>query len=526
MRRRTGVLTSPPWTRAPLLLLSTPGVAVALVAATAVLGVAAASGPLFLSSAGSATFTRGATDGCLEETRPSIVNPVPADQALFGDQFSAQSGPDLERAAVFVPAAMQEQGLPTPYQVLIHEASLRPGTDRVNATVTLYSRSGALDHVEILSGDAGNAGVWLPDRYAGLRGLGPGDLLLLAFGDVPVAGVYRDLAGDGYRTRDQLDPFWCHWSDLILPTLERRPPPFLLADPQTLYALTPAVPELGDTAPEITGTWYAPVDLAALSLGEAEELRRRTEPLLAAVGSQAAEMGTGAAGYQRLDDLDAVVRQAQATELSLRGPVVPIALAASVISLLLVVAAGGLWVAQRRREVDLLVARGVGGVPIGVKAVLEVVPAVAIGGGLGWLGAAGSIRLSGPSSLIDPGALGAAGRTVAVASAAALLALGVVAAVASARRTDGVPQARWPRWLPWELAFLAVAWWSYARAAAEGGASEYGETIGLNPLLVAFPLFVLLGSLLLLARGLTVVVRLARRSSGAGARPAGSPCAV
>lgn len=49
-----GVLRTAPWRRAPRLLLRRPAVLAAVAGTSALLAIAAASGPLFLSSAGAA----------------------------------------------------------------------------------------------------------------------------------------------------------------------------------------------------------------------------------------------------------------------------------------------------------------------------------------------------------------------------------------------------------------------------------------------------------------------------------------
>ncbi|MBA3250190.1 MAG: hypothetical protein H0T66_07775 [Geodermatophilaceae bacterium] len=134
---------------------------------------------------------------------------------------------------------MSAFGLPAPYRVMTTAAQLRPGTDRVNFEVTLFARADVLEHVEIVE-QAGDTGVWLTDRYAGLRGLRAGDTLQFAFGDAPIAGIYRDLGGDGVFT--DLPAYWCTWSDLIVPDLEFRPPPFVLVDPATMYSLCRSSP--------------------------------------------------------------------------------------------------------------------------------------------------------------------------------------------------------------------------------------------------------------------------------------------
>lgn len=484
---------------------------VALIIATAVLGVAAASGPLFLSSTASATFTSGVDSSCAERSRPALKNPAVVDLDLVGDAYRTQLEPEVDAGDQAVGAAMHALGLPAPYRVMITYAQLRPGTDTVNSEVTLYARPDALDHVDIVE-QSGTTGVWLSDRYAGVRGLRAGDTLQFAFGDAPVAGIYRDLAGDDVTA--ELPAYWCTWSDLIVPTLESRPPPFVIVDPATMYSLVPDLPDLGDTAPEIFAWWYSPVDARSLSVAEAGALLARADPLVREVGRQdALSSYGGGGGYQRTDDLASLVATARDTSTTLRGPIIPIALAATLVALLLVVAAGGLWVAQRAREVELLRSRGVPDRLIGLKAMLEMAPLVIVGVLAGWLGATGLVTLVGPSPLLDPGAVGTAGRTVALAGAAGLLALGVVAAYGSSRRTDRRHRRPWALLVPWELAVLAAAVLVYRRASAEGGAGAYGETVTLNPLLVAFPMLALLGGLLLAARLLSWLLPLARRLS-------------
>ncbi|MEJ7703407.1 MAG: hypothetical protein WKF47_07000 [Geodermatophilaceae bacterium] len=69
---------------AACLLARVPGVVIALVVATAILGIAAASGPLFLSSVGSATLTQQITDSCPERSLPGVSNPAVNDPNFLG----------------------------------------------------------------------------------------------------------------------------------------------------------------------------------------------------------------------------------------------------------------------------------------------------------------------------------------------------------------------------------------------------------------------------------------------------------
>lgn len=509
-----GTLRTAPWVRAPTLLVRAPGVVVALVLATAVLGVAAASGPLFLSSVGSATLTQQADAACVETSRPGLSNPAANDGVTPGvDFYFSQTGVDVDEGTEVVSAAMREAGLPAPYRVLQADAQVRPGTDSVNGTLTLFSRPDALDHVEVVDGEPTGTGVWITDRYAAVRGLQVGDPLPLAFGEPRIVGIYRDLAGRGVVS--DLPAYWCSWSDLIVPSLEKRPPPFVLVDQPTLYGLVPVFEQPDASAPEIRASWYSAVDAAGLTATEAAEVVARADTLVPRVRRLGADTSTRGGGYERTDRLADYVAAAEQAQASVRGPVIPVAVAGTAVALLLLTAAGSLWVEQRAREVTLLRSRGVAAGPIGVKALLEMSLPIAVGAVLGWAAGLGLTRLLAPSPLLEPEAVRTAAATVAEVAAAGLVALAVLAAIRSGGGVDRPARRRFRLvLLPWELAFLAAAVVVYRGTAREGGARVFGATVSLDGRLVAFPMLALLGGLLLTARVVAwTLPRLRRRSS-------------
>ncbi len=500
-RRFLPTVGSAPWIRAPLLLARVPGVVIALVVATAILGIAAASGPLFLSSVGSATLTQQITDSCPERSLPGVSNPAVNDPNFLGRNLaSAQTGVKVDEGDAAVRAEMAGVGLPDPYRVLIHDAAMNRDVDPANMKLTLYSRADALEHVQVLSSSGADRGVWISDRYAGARGLKVGDTLAFEFGSAPISGIYRDLARDG--TVSDLPEYWCSWSDLIVPTLENRPPPFVIVDPQTMYELVPVIPEKFFPV-GIYAWWYSPVDTSGMTIADADLVLGQIDRLPYRGGA-----------YQLVGDLPRFVGGAVAARDSVRGPVLPVSLAATALALLLVAAAGFLWAEQRSGEVALLASRGVAAGPIGLKAALEMLLPVSAGAMLGWIGASGLVRLLGPSPLLEPGALRGAAQTVGLAAALGLLTLAILAGLRSRRSVDSRPSRRL-RWtlLPWEVGFLLAAVLTYRRARTEGGATAFLETITLNPLLIAFPLAALVGSLLLFARVLSWLLPVLRRRS-------------
>src|SRR3546814_11118393 len=123
------------------------------------------------------------------------------------------------------------------------------------------SRDGALEHVEVRESGSGS-GVWVSDRGAELNGLAVGDTALVGRSELPVAGIYRDLAGTS------VDDYWCSNADLVL--LEQRggdlvaPPPIVLVDPESL-----ALVMRGATVAIAQGAWEAPLRSGITEIGRA-----------------------------------------------------------------------------------------------------------------------------------------------------------------------------------------------------------------------------------------------------------------
>lgn len=180
----------------------------------------------------------------------------------------------------------------------------------------------------------------------------------------------------------------------------------------------------------------------------------------------------------------------------------PAALAAVLVALLLVGAAGGYWAERRAEEVRLLSSRGVGPAGLAGKAVLEMVGPAVAGAVLGWAATRLAAPRLGPAPKLDPGA-GAQGlRTVAVALVAGLLALGLVAALrgrSTGERPVGMRRSRWAL-VPWELLLVAAAGWAYLRLQDLGAVTEGAEVAQVDPLVVAFPLLLLAGLTVLCVR--------------------------
>lgn len=499
-----GLWQLPPWRRAPRLLLGIPVVFLAVVIAVAVLAVAAASGPLFLSSTRTAELHVQAAASCPEASLPGIANPTGHADDLVHTPLSPQNGAALAGGDAAVRGAARAAGVLAPYLVQLGGVAVPGVASAASNGVTLFSRPGALAHVRKLA-SAGGAGVWVPDDVARLHHLRPGQYLPVLGGQylstdvgrIRVAGIYRSLAKAGISASASLPRYWCTWESLIVPSLEYLPPPFLISDPGTLRAV----------APDIDAHWYAPEPIGSMTVPAARAAVRATGTIPATLHRE------GLSRYAATTSLTGMLAQADRVQRGLRGSIVPIDLGGVVAALMLVAGAGVFWVIRRGRELRLLTSRGVGPAALAGKAVLEVAPAVLIGALVGWGGSIGLVTALGPASQLDAGAPWLALATIAVAVVAALLLIASVAVVAT-REAARHRSRRWARWVPWELALLAGAAGVYAAVRRTGATTTVLATVQINPWALAFPLLALSGAVLLLARLLRLMIPLLVRLTG------------
>jgi putative ABC transport system permease protein len=500
MRRMT-VWRTAPWRRAPWLLLRRPAVLAAVAGTFALLGIAAASGPLFLSSAGAAALQRRVAAQCPEADRPVTRAYLPATGRELDEPPFQLDGPQTDAAGERLRAAATAVGLPAPYRVTIYDVVADFGRPRSTQPLTVYSRADALDHVRKLRG--GGEGLWVSDLTVERWKVRLGDTVQVGTLRMPIVGVYQDLAGRGFGAT--VEPYWCTWSARIVPDLFNRPPPFLLADPVTAARLVTAQADQGlPEEPTDAGVlWYSPVDTASLTLAEADRVTDR-------VARTSRALGPWFSTRSRLPD---DVARARDTRDGVRGAITPVALAGIGVAVLLVGAAASFWVDQRRSELRLLAARGAGPGALAGKALLELAPAAVVGTAVGWLAAIPLVRVVGPASQLEPGAAGTALRAVLPALVAGLLALAAVAAARTAER-----HRRRRLIVPWELVLLGLAGWAYARLhGRDAVVVDVRAVVRVDPLLVAFGLLGTTGAVLLAARLLTALLPYARRRTAGAA---------
>lgn len=507
-----------PWRRGPRLLWRHPMVALAVAAAAFVAALPAAAAGLFLSSSEHATLHRQIAEACPDDVGVRVVGSL-------GRTGSPQPGEvtGIERATAR-PAALADalpDRLAAPRTTFYGELDLATVTGDPlpggQAGMTILGRDDAHDHVEVLAGPTGE-GLWLPHRYAEEHGLEPGDELRVglrapepaAWGDdaepaavtVPVAAIYRDL-------RDRADTtYWCGVRDVYRgpPGAEEDPGatvlPMALLPPATLLEVGEATRAsiIADTAaplrdPEPT------TGVALRTSAEVEQLRRQVLDDTPALFPTAFGDTT-----EWTSSLGPATARAELVRVGLRPPVLPITAAGTAAGLAMVIASAVYWCRRRRRELTVLAVHGASPAQLGLKAVLEAGPAIAVGAAAGWLAAWQLVTTVGPSPVLAAGALPQA---LAVALAVGVLAVvvtGLVTATVTRSLTDQAPAARARRWwsrVPWELTLLAAAPVAWIRLDADQAGeltAGFGTVSHVPARLLVTPLLALLGGSLLLAR--------------------------
>ena len=277
--------------------------------------------------------------------------------------------------------------------------------------------------------------------------------------------------------------------------------PLVLADDRTLL-------ELAGTERPWT-TWFAAIDPATARASDAAAVAAGVRGAGWQVQSRTGIIGT----YEDQGELGAAAGRAEQVRAALADATRPAALAAVLVALLLVAAAGGYWAERRAGEVRLLSSRGVGPPGLAGKAVLEMIGPALTGAAAGWAATLAVAPRLGPSPLLDEGAGGRALRTVGLALLAGLVTLAAVAALrgrSTGERPVGAGRSPWSL-VPWELALVGLAAWTYAQMRDTGAVASGTEVVRVDPRVVAFPLLLLAGLVVLCVRLLTLPAGRLRR---------------
>jgi len=517
IRGTLATASSAPWRRAPWLLWRRPGVLATVAGACAVMAASVAAVPLFLSSVGTESVALQASERCPRDTGATVR------------LSSTVNGVTSPTADPFVPLA--DRLGPSNRWVRLEDLSLAGATPSDDTPASLLVRDGALDNVEVLEGSAG-PGLWIPDRAAELTGLTIGDPATIGEVVVPVAGVYRDVAGA------TVDDFWCSNADLVL--LEVRgadvvlPPPLLIVDPATFAEI------MGGLGIErAQGAWEAPMR-DGLTVADTVDLIRTLAcrpaepqvltwcvdgqppvPQRSAGGPPVVRQSWDAADLDPVtaaDDaafverylqshLPFVAERSRAIQTSVAGGIWPMAGFAALAGVGLVAAAASLWFDRRRREITLLTARGVSPAGLGVKAVLELCVPLLVGvlAGIGL--AYGAVVWLGPSPVLEPAAVRQATLAGLVALAGAAATVGAVV-VRRARAHDGKRRRLRLGILPWEVALAGATLVSYRRLGDWGVPVGRGAEVSrVDVLGLLFPVLFLVTAVAVLSRVLVLALR-------------------
>ncbi|HET8682503.1 MAG TPA: hypothetical protein VFM54_11605, partial [Micromonosporaceae bacterium] len=516
-----GLLGLAPWRRGPGLLLRRPGVALALTAAAFVAAVPAAAAPLFLSSAQNAALHRQAAATCQWSVGVRAIigmswpETAPGFERLRADHLVRE-----RRARLPQPA-----GLIGPVHSLVRHtvnAQLlgRASTNPKALQVDLVYRDGLSGRLRLVAGPV-SSGVWLPDTVAAEQGIRVGDRLRLDADttaqrgrtagpyDVTVAAIYRDL-----RSEPDAEDL-CTLRDVYRGTpeqaLSEEPVlPMAVLDFDGYLAAAAAMHMFAEHWVEYALADEAvPADRAPAVLAGVDQLREQLgsdqEPFVAVF--PASKM------FQ--SELGRFVRRAGLVRQGLLPPVLPITAAGVLVGLAVVGAAALFWVLRRRQELTILAARGVSPGGLGLKAVVEALPAMLLGAASGAAAAWALVRFTGPSPVLSAGARPLAALAAAAAAVTCLALVGLVAAVRCRTLADAPPPHRRLRWtrLPWELVLFVAAplAWSTlgATSTVDTGAGSTGEVAHLPARLLVVPILVIVGSAVL--GGRVAVARLHRR---------------
>ncbi|WP_029430578.1 hypothetical protein [Blastococcus sp. URHD0036] len=419
--------------------------ALALAVLAAVLAAVAVSVPLLTGTAEEGSWER-------ERARTAAVDVGTTYATTTITDPTDPEPPSATRAALVddaVTATVVELGLDAPRALLrVRDTFFVPTPEGANR-VLLFSRTDAEDNVDLVAGEARADAVLVPQRFAELTGLGPGDVLVTEIPggaplELPIGGVYAELPAelpDYWTGQDALltQPRYRGLDDPVYPTVAVIAPRSLVLE---------AADQLESS---VFLEWFLPlpdgldVDEARAATAQLDRLRSRLASASGTVGRLAAAAGIGPpAPRSRLPE---ALQTAERTVELLVPPVTAVGAGGSLAALVLVGAWAGQRVRRREGELRALLVRGLSPTRAAGsalrEAVLPVVVGTAAGGAAGWL----LVRAFGPSPHLPDGV---AVRAVAVLAGGALLAVATVGVVTAAAvgRMDVVGR-RPRRAVPW-----------------------------------------------------------------------------
>lgn len=515
------MFTTPPFRRAPWLLFRRRVLLVAIVGTAMILGLVASLTPLFGSSAGSEALQRQLEGRCA--SRFAAKMPV----VVSGDADLAQ---DLEsNEEVLATTLGANKSLEDPNLVLrggTADLALAGGHD-TTTEVRLFGLDAFRDHIELVEGAHGE-GAYIDRRTAEWIGAGPGDEVVFTYERFDMGGhaetttvpltvtaVYEDVY------HQYLDPYWCTFQQEIAPSpMGDLPPAPLLLD-STVFRDDPGLflAIYGDG--HEPGQWHVPVSIEGLTVTAAYRAAETIEETSMELESLLGEaLGEDLTGFElALDsELVAVTDRVRSQIEALQTSIFPLAAVVLLASVGLLGAAGSYWVERRRSELELLSAVGVPPAGIGVKAGLELLLPVVIGAVLGWGVGNLVIGVVGPSPDIESFARRDGLLVTIAAAGAGLLSAALVAGVKARSLLDKRGRRNSDLSLRWPLIVLSVVAAFMVRSLIGDQAVTLGENVvvgSVDPMVLFFPVLVLLAAVLLISELVTLARPLIRRLGSA-----------
>jgi putative ABC transport system permease protein len=466
------------------------------------LGIVAALTPLFLSSASSASLQQELEGRCA---------------ASFGGQTINFASNDVSRQ-VLTDATAQDPAFLPPRLYLegaLVTASNSSG-DGLTIPIRFTGRDGFRDHIEVIEGTDG-PGAYIDDVIARDLLAGPGDTIQYFIqGDLyefQVQAVYKNLS-------DQItSPYWCFLENVLTVTNQGDPQPSLVlvdtdyfSEGSELYGRVFAEYGRG------IGTWELPVKVDGLTVPGAIMASSTLEEAQEIV-HDLNENPSFFQGPSIISDLPLVTTRVEALTEALRSSIIPLAAVVLLAAIALVGGAGSYWIERRKLELQHLSMLGAGPGLIALKAVLEFLPAMLIGGSLGWLLANLLIPWAGPSADIDPSARVAAVWVVAGAIALSLLAVAAIVAMRARGLLDHKPRSQVS--LAWRIPALIIAIIGAVLVRIEIGDSAVitseNQLVGsVDPMVLFLPFFTIIAAVLLVSELIIRLFPLIRRLGAKG----------
>lgn len=511
------MFTTPPFRRAPWLLFRRPVLLVAIAGTALILGMVASLTPLFGSAAASEALQRQLEGRCASRFAAKMPVVVSVDDELAADLESNE--------AVLRSTLGADDSFDDPTLVLrggTADLSLAGGGD-ATIEVRIFGLDDFRDHIELVEGAHGE-GAYIDRRTSEWIGAGPGDEVSftyeLFFFDgrseittvaLTVAAVYEDLYNQ------YLDPYWCTYQQEIAPNAMGDLPPAPLLLDSSLFRDEPELFHSIYGGGHEPGQWQVPVRIEGLTVTAAYRAAETVEETSAKVEGLLEEaLGEDLTGFELALDsellpvTDRVRSQIDALETS----IFPLAAVVLMASIGLLGAAGSYWVERRRTELELLSTVGVPPAGIAVKAGLELLLPVLAGALLGCGVGNLVIGMVGPSPDIELFARRDGLLVTIAAAGTGLLAAALVAGVKARRLHDPARGRNGDLSLRWPLIVLSVVAALMVRSLIGEQAVSLGDSdvVGsVDPLVLFFPVLVLLAAVLLVSELLTLARPLIHR---------------